>query len=90
MLLMGYATSIFRDSESYLRLVIGVDEDDSRISLKQYNSKFVTYKIPPGINSYKDSSEAVCTMGDHDWTLRIEYDDISMKTKLILKRFAKI
>ena len=26
-------------------------------------------------------------MGDHEKTLQIEYDGISMKTKLILKRF---
>ena len=29
-------------------------------------------------------------MGDHEGTLQIEYDDISMKTKLILTRFGSI
>ena len=30
----------------------------------------------------KDISEAVFTMGDHEGTLKIEYDDITMKIKL--------
>ena len=55
--------------------------------LKQYNSYFVTYEIPPGIYTLKDISEVVYTKGDHEGTMRIEYDGISMKTKLILIRF---
>ena len=34
-LLMGYARSLFRDFESYLRIVVGMDEDDIRSILKQ-------------------------------------------------------
>ena len=34
-LLMGYARSPFRDFESYLRIVVGSDEDDIRLILKQ-------------------------------------------------------
>ena len=55
--------------------------------LKIYNSKFVTYELVPGIYSNKDISEAVYTIGDHEGTLKIGYDDFSMKTKLTLKRF---
>ena len=36
---MGYARYPFRDFESYLRIVVGVDEDDIRLTFKQYNSK---------------------------------------------------
>ena len=43
--------------------------------------------MPPGIYTVQDLSEAVYTMGDHEGTLQIEYDDKSMKTKLTLKRF---
>ena len=32
-------------------------------------------------------SEAVDIMGHHGGTIQIKYDDISMKTKLILTRF---
>ena len=55
--------------------------------MKKCNSNYVTYEISPGICSIKDISKAVYTLGDHEGTLKIEYDDITMKTKLILKRF---
>ena len=84
---MGYARSPFRDFESYLRILVGLDEDDIQLILEQYSSNFVTYEIPHGIYSIKDISDAVYTMGDHDGTLQDECDDISMKTKLISTRF---
>ena len=40
---MGYARSPFGDSESYLRVVVGLDEDDIQLSLTQCNSNFVNY-----------------------------------------------
>ena len=49
MLLMGYATSPFRDFESYLRIMVGLGEDDILLILKQYNANFVTYELDPGI-----------------------------------------
>ena len=55
--------------------------------MKQNISHFVTFEIVPGIYSIKDILEAVYTTGDHERTLKIEYDDISMETKLVLKRF---
>ena len=33
----NYATSLFRDFESYLGIVVGLDEDDIQLFLKQYN-----------------------------------------------------
>ena len=35
----------------------------------------------------KDIAETVYTMGDHEGTLQINYDDVTMKTKFILTRF---
>ena len=35
MLLMGYARSLFRDFENYLKSVVGLDEDDFQLNLKQ-------------------------------------------------------
>ena len=88
MLLICCARSPFRDFESYLRIVIGLDEDDIQLILKQYNTNFVvTYELDPGIYSIEDISKLVHTMREHEGTLEIEYDDISMKTKLILTRF---
>ena len=45
---MGYARSPFRDFESYLRIVIGLHEDDIQMILEQYNANFVTYEIDTG------------------------------------------
>ena len=81
---MGYARSPFRDFENYLRIVVVSDEDDIQLILKQYNSNFVTYELSPGIYTVKNSSQAVYTMGHHEGTLQIEYDDRRKKRKLIL------
>ena len=51
--------------------------------LKQFNSIFVVFELSPGIYTIKDFSEAVYTMADHEGTLKIKRDDISMKTKLV-------
>ena len=48
-LIMGFARSPFRDFEIYLRIVVGLNEDDIQLILKQYNSNFVTYQLTPGI-----------------------------------------
>ena len=44
-LLMGYSRSPLRDFESSLSIVVGLDEDDIQLILKQNNSSFVTQKI---------------------------------------------
>ena len=85
--LLGYTRSPFRDFESSLRIVVGLDEDDVQLILKQHNSNFVTYELSPGIYSIEDYSNVVYRMGDHEGTFEIEYDDISMKMKLTLTRF---
>ena len=82
---MGYSRSLFRDFESYLRVVVGLDKKDIRLILKQYISHFITYEVTPGIYTIQDISHAVYTFGGHSEIIQIEYDDISMKTKVILK-----
>ena len=84
-LLLGYSRSPFRDFESYLRIVIGLDEEDIQLILKEYNSQFITYELTPGIYSIQDISDTIHTFSGHMETIQIEYDDISMKTKVILK-----
>ena len=86
-LLMGYARSPFRDFESYLRIVIGLEEDNIQLILKQYNEKFTTYELDPGNYTIEDLQKAVYPLGDHEGTLQIEYDDLNKKVKLILTRF---
>ena len=85
-LLMGYARSPFRDFESYLRIVVGL-EDNIRLILKQYNEKFITYELDPGNYTIEDLKKAVYPLGDHEGTLQIEYDNLNKKVKLILTRF---
>ena len=84
-LLLGYAKSSFRDFESFLRIVVGLDEKDIQLILKEYNSHFITYELTPGIYSIQDISDTIHTFSDYMETIQIEYDDNSMKTKNILK-----
>ena len=46
-LLMGNARSPFRDFEKYLRIVIGLNEGDIQLILKQYISNFVSFVLKP-------------------------------------------
>ena len=78
-LLLGYARSPFRDFESYLRIVVGLDEEDIQLILKQYNSHFITYELTPGIYTIQDISDGVHTFSGHSEIIQNEYDDISMK-----------
>ena len=84
-LLLGYSRSLFRDFESCLRIVIGLDEEDIQLILKQYNSHFVTYELTPGIYTIQDILDTIHTFSDHSEIIEIEYDDIIKKTKIILK-----
>ena len=84
-LLLNYSRSQFRDFESYLRIRVGLDEEGIQLILKQYNSHFVTYQLNPGIYTIQDISDAVYTFSGDSDIIEIEYDDISMETKIILK-----
>ena len=85
LLLLDYGRSLFRDFESYLRIVVGLDEEDIQLILKEYNSHFITYELTPGIYTIQDISDAIQTFSGHKETIQLEYDDISIKTKIILK-----
>ena len=82
-LLMGYA----RDFESYLRIVIGLEDDNIQLILKQYDENFVTFELEPGNYTIEDLQKSVHPLCDHEKTLQIEYDDINKKVKLTLTRF---
>ena len=83
--LLGYSASPFRDFESYLRLVIGLDEEDIQLISKEYNSHFITYELTPGIYTIQDISDAIQTFSGHQETIQLEYDDISIRTTIVLK-----
>ena len=84
---MGYARSPFRHFESFFKNVVCLDEDDIQLISKQYNANFVTYELSPGVYTIKDISEAFHPLGYHEGTIKIEYDENIMKTKIILTRF---
>ena len=84
-LLLIYSRSKFRDFESYLRIRVGLEEEDIQLILKEYNSHFITYELSPGIYTIQDISDAIHTFSGHSEDIEIEYIDISMKTKFFLK-----
>ena len=84
-LLLNYSRSKFRDFENYLRIRVGLDEEDFQLILKEYISHFITYELSPGIYTIQDISDIIYTFSGHSEFIKIEYDDISMKTKIILK-----
>ena len=86
-LLTGYARSLFRDFESYLRIAVGLEEDNIRLTLKQYNEKFITYELDPGNYNIKDIHQAVYSLDDHKGNLQIDYDEINKKVRLIFSSF---
>ena len=86
----GYVSSVFQDFESYLRTKVDLVEDDIKLVLDEYNSCFITYILEPGIYSLKDISEDLFNILQTKYpgpnnVIDIEYDDITMKTKLVVK-----
>ena len=68
-----------------MRIRVDLDEEDIQLILKEYNSHFVTYELSPGIYTIRDISDAIHTFSGHSEDIEIRYNDISMKTKIILK-----
>ena len=85
-----YIRSVFHDFESFLRTQIDLVEDVIKLILDEYNSNFNTYELQPGIYTFKDISEALFNLLQSEYpgpsnVIDIEYDDITMKTKLIVR-----
>ena len=58
--------------------------------LDEFNSGFITYELEPGIYNFKDISEALFNILHPEYrvynnSVDIEYDDITMKTKLVVR-----
>jgi len=89
-ILAGYTRSICQDFESCLRTEIDLVEDDIRLVLNEYISSFITDGLEPGIYTFKDLSEVLLRIlqpeyeGFHN-AIDIEFDDITMKTKFIVR-----
>ena len=98
--LTRYLQSPFRDFESYLRILTGLNKDDIHLIIKLYNSKFETYKICPGVDTIKDLSEVLSRGFNNEFEIRklrpdhkhelsdsilIDSDNLSLITKLTLR-----
>ena len=86
----GYVSSVFQDIESYLRREVDLIEDDIKLVLDEYLSSFITYELQPGIYTFKDFSEALFNILQTEYpgssnVIDIEYGDITMKTKLVVR-----
>ena len=85
-----YTRSVFQDFESFLRTQIDLIEDDIKFVLDEYNSSFNTYELEPGIYTFRDISKALFNIFQIEYpgpsnVIVIEYDDVTMKTKLDVK-----
>ena len=104
-LLYDYTHSTFRDFESYLRVLTGLDEDDIQLVLKQYNSKFITYKISPGFYTFTHLADVFSRgfesnfeigklrpyrIDDKSHSVTIECDNVSLITKLIVRHEIRV
>ena len=85
-----YIDSILQDFESFLRTETDMVENDVRLGLDEYNSSFVTYELEPGIYTFKDICKALSNILQPEFeqynnSIDIEFDDIVMKTKLVVR-----
>ena len=86
----GYVSSVFQDSENYLRTEVDLIEDDIKSVLDEYISSFITYELQPGIYTFKDISQALFNILQFEYpgpsnAIDIECDNITMKTKFVVK-----
>ena len=87
----GYTKSLFQDFGSYLRTKVDLVEDDIKLVLDEYNSSFITCELTLSIYTFKHLSEALFNILQPEYELfnnsvDIEFDDITMKTKLVVRR----
>ena len=85
-----YTSSVFQEFESFLRTEVDLVENDIKLVLDEYNSRFTTYELDSGNYTFKDISKALFNILQSEYpgpsnVIDIEYDDITMKTKLIVK-----
>ena len=104
-LILKYMHSSFKDFESYLKILSSLDENDIHLIFKQYIPKFATYKIPPGVYTFKDLSEALSRGFKSEFKLRnlrpnhkhdksdsiiIESDNVTLITKFFSRYDIKV
>ena len=89
-ILAGYPSSVFQDFESFLRTEYDLVEDDIRLVLDKCISSFITFELQPGIYTFEILFEALFNILQLKYpksssAVVIQFDDITMKTKLIVR-----
>ena len=89
-ILSGYPSSVFQRFQNYLRTEIDLVEDDIRLILAECNSSFITYKLEPGIYTFKYLSEALFKVLHPEYlgpsnVIVNEFDDFTRKIKLVVR-----
>ena len=91
----GYVSSVFQDFESYLRTEVDLVEDDIYLVLEECNSSFLLMKYNQVFTLLKIIRKPFLTFSNSNiqdlvtQLLLIEYDDITMKTELVVKNGIK-
>ena len=70
LLLRDYHQSPIRDFENYRRILTGLKEDEIQLILKQYNSKFITYKVFRGAYTFENVSDVLPRGFKSDFEIR--------------------
>ena len=83
----GYPSSVNQNFEGYPRTQVDLIADDIRLVLNKYNSSFSTSELQPGINTFKEPSEALFNILGLEYLessseIFIEFDYITRKTKI--------
>ena len=86
-----YNSFILHHFDSFLRTEVDLVEDDIRLVLDEKISSFTAYEITPGIFNFKDLTEVLTKIPQLGFdglntSNIIEFNHISMKTKLIVGR----
>ena len=89
-LLAGYVSSVFQVFESFLETEIDLVEDDIRLLLNEYNSRFFTYELERGLYTFKEFSEDLSNILRTEYeasinVINIEFSDITMQNKLVVR-----
>ena len=88
--LANYKSSVFQDFQSFLRREVDLVEKDIRLVLDENSSSFTTHKLEPGVYTFKNFHEVLLSILQHEHegahnAIDIEFDDITMKTKLVVR-----
>ena len=88
-ILAGFTSSLFENHESYIETDVDLVADDIRLVSDKYISSLITSEITQGIYIFGLSEDLLRNLqldfDGVDNAIYIEFDDISMKSKLVVR-----